>query len=379
MEEFDPSKLKATALDLDKIMLDPENPRLGDQVDGHDQKLLLEAIVETHGIEDVISSIAVNGYFTGEPILCRLNSKDEYICLEGNRRLTACLILAGDKRASSFDKMRGRYTALWEKNGRKSYDPVAAIVVPDDVDPKWVLSYLGVRHISGSQPWDSYAKAAWISKVSQGGELPLDQIALMVGDNHKTVAKLLEGYLFINQLINARLFDPSTSFRKGRGSVSQYPFSWVYTLLGFKSVRDLLELPSEKVSDPEVLKSPFALATAAKLLTAMFGNSAAGKDSLLKDSRELVNFASIVGNRLAFSKIDEAKSVSQLLTSMKPVDVQVMDAINEARLAIKAVHAELEEQSLDQESAISLVDPATRLHKSTSSLLVKIQAAASDK
>ncbi len=54
----------------------------------------------------------------------------------------------------------------------------------------------------------------------------------MIGDQHRTIRRLLEGCYFIRQTIEAGEFRPQDSQRRGRGSVTDYPFSWVYTVLG---------------------------------------------------------------------------------------------------------------------------------------------------
>ncbi len=55
--------------------------------------------------------------------------------------------------------------------------------------------------------------------------MPVSKITEMIGDQHSTVVRLLEGYRFIRQLIENGEFRPEDSQRKGRGSVSEYPFS----------------------------------------------------------------------------------------------------------------------------------------------------------
>jgi hypothetical protein len=64
----------------------------------------------------------------------------------------------------------------------------------------------------------------------------------MIGDQHRTIRRLLEGYYFSRQTIEAGEFRPQDSQRRGRGSVTEYPFSWVYTMLGYSAARDYLGL-----------------------------------------------------------------------------------------------------------------------------------------
>jgi hypothetical protein len=186
---------------LSGLCLDAENPRFGGSaVATLEQADVLDHIVNTFGVDDVLSSIAINGYIPAEPIVCRRDAgSDVAIVVEGNRRLAACLIISGDQRAARQKARTQQYAKIWVEHGSKSIDPLPAIVF-DGADRKQaLLSYLGVRHIASAQPWDSYAKAAWVARVVEENALPLGDVALMIGDKHQTVKRLLEGYYFINQ------------------------------------------------------------------------------------------------------------------------------------------------------------------------------------
>ena len=57
-------------LPLSNLQLDGSNPRLGANA-GHlrSQVEILDAVVDVFGIDDVLSSLAVNGYFEAEPMV----------------------------------------------------------------------------------------------------------------------------------------------------------------------------------------------------------------------------------------------------------------------------------------------------------------------
>ena len=230
--------------DLADLLLDRENPRFG-LLDGKlNQADILDHIVNTFGVDDVLSSLSVNGYFHAEPLVCRKDpNSDKLTVVEGNRRLSACLIITGDARAARQTKRTAEYRGIWEKHEKPTIEPVPVIIYDESKEKSSILSYLGVRHIASAQPWDSYAKAAWVAKVfEEDNNLELNDVALMIGDKHQTISKLLEGYYLIQQLEEAGEFVPENSQRKGRGSVSSYPFSWVYTMLGYSTARKFLGL-----------------------------------------------------------------------------------------------------------------------------------------
>ena len=188
---------KSPCFPLSKLHLDGSNPRLGTQAGQIKNEVeILDTVVNVFGIDDVLSSLAVNGYFEAEPLVgVRIGHSDDIRIAEGNRRLAACLILAGDERARNQKKRTTEYQALQK---RYKQPPIAEAPVRELQDDRNLLSYLGVRHIAAAQPWDSYAKAAWVAKVLEEGDLNLEDVSDMIGDQHKTVARTLEGYYFVN-------------------------------------------------------------------------------------------------------------------------------------------------------------------------------------
>jgi len=165
-------KVSPNQIELSLLLLDGENPRLGQMVGQlRSQVEVLDAIVDVFGVDDVLSSLAVNGYFEAEPIVVvKESGKDKYRVAEGNRRLAACLILAGDERAKNHQRRTDEFQRVQSQYKNKPIEKVPVRVLKDDQS---LLSYLGVRHIAASQPWDSYAKAAWIAKILKESSLTL--------------------------------------------------------------------------------------------------------------------------------------------------------------------------------------------------------------
>ena len=57
-------------ISLEKLRLAPDNPRFGNQDHLQEQKEILSNIITNYGIDDVLGSIARNGYFSAEPLIC---------------------------------------------------------------------------------------------------------------------------------------------------------------------------------------------------------------------------------------------------------------------------------------------------------------------
>jgi hypothetical protein len=361
---------------LESLLLDGDNPRFGDGAGKKEQADVLDHIVQTFGVVDVISSLAVNGYFQAEPLVCREGMDGTYIVSEGNRRLAACLILIGDPRAARQASLAKQYQNIWEAHGRPKVDPAPAIIFRGAEANKSLLSYLGVRHIASAKAWDSYAKAAWVSRIVKDIGMPVRDVSLMIGDQYQTISRMLQGYNVVKQLEATGNFRPEDSQRKGRGSVTDYPFSWVYTLLGYSAPRNYLG-----ISDDEAAVEPIPHANLSRggvVMRAMFGDKSLGRSGAISDSRELGQLASVFADPEKVSMIEEGKSVAEIEKLTQPVG----DLLRQNLAAVRGLQADmttrLAEVPLSADEAAPLVSMATKNRSSATEIERKLREAGAD-
>lgn len=367
---------KATKLALVNMLLDASNPRFGTPGDKQaSQADILDRIVEKFGVDDVLSSISVNGYFAAEPMVCKMpRSGAKATVAEGNRRLAACLILAGDARASRQANRTEQYQPIWIKHGRKPIDPVPVILFDGTQNEHALLSYLGVRHIASSQPWDSYAKAAWVARVVEEEEISLADVALMIGDQHRTIERLLEGYYFVQQIIDAGVFRPEDSQRKGRGSVTEYPFSWVYTILGYTAARNFLAL-----GDGPPRKNPLKrdkLARAALVTRSMFGDRSSGRSAAIEDSRDIGRLVSALASPEKVSLLEQGKAISEIERATQPIEDRLRHGLAEVREIQSDLIAGMTEHPVSVAVATPLTAAATMNRRTAAEVEKKLREAA---
>ncbi len=359
-----PATQKTEMIALKHLLLDGANPRFGGMGEkGWEQADVLDHIVRTFGVDDVLSSLAINGYIQAEPLVChRASTPSKVVVVEGNRRLAACLILAGDPRAARQKARASQYQDIWRKHGSKSIDPLPTIVFSTSERKRALLSYLGVRHIASAQPWDSYAKAAWVAEVVSEHKLPLVDVALMIGDHHGTVKRLLEGYYFIKQTIEAGEFRPQDSQRRGRGSVTEYPFSWVYTILGYTATRNYLGLED---NDPKLaFLAKSKLARAGTVTRAMFGDKTKGRSASIEDSRQLGDLASVFADPIKISMLEAGKSVLEIGRLTMPVEQRIRDGLTQVQTLQAEIISSLAGEIIDTDVAKSIV-PISQVNRRT--------------
>lgn len=362
-------------IDPADLLLDDANPRFGLQDAGSTQTEVLDHIVAQFGVDDVLSSLVVNGYFEAEPVVCRRQA-DSSTCVvvEGNRRLAACLILQEDERARHQDRRKAEFVSRWRDHGRPPINPIPALVFEPDEQQDAILAYLGVRHIASSKPWDSHAKAVWIAKVVEAKELSIARIAAMLGDRHRTVNRMLEGYYLVDQLTKSGHFQPENSIRKGRGSVTAYPFSWVYTILGYATVRDFLHL-----ADDDAHKNPLQpahLDDGGLLMRAMFGDRARGQSSAIEDSRQLGALASAFASADKVCLLEQGKNLADTERLTQPIDKRLEESLATIRSELLDLVGGLSEQAVSEAVANTLLPTSGRNRRSATELDKKLRAIA---
>lgn len=142
--------------DLEQLSLDPENPRLPESLT-RTPEAIIDHIASTTSIEDLMSAIAENDFFPGEPLVV-VPSDGKFIVVEGNRRLTAVRLLLNPNLCS---KPSARMLDI-VKNAK--FKPESLPVVQKNTRLE-VLPYLGFRHITGVRQWEPLAKARYMKQM----------------------------------------------------------------------------------------------------------------------------------------------------------------------------------------------------------------------
>jgi hypothetical protein len=207
--------LKAIKVDLDKLLLDPNNPRfLEEHADRVEDIRFADSGVQVNTakrmerasfkIEDVKNSILENGWQPVDRIFVRKleGLPGQYVVLEGNRRLTALRQLKSQTPPISEVLLR-------------SFDPlnVLEVVGTEDVaESRAQITYLlGVRHHGSLKRWGPFAQAhniyeryLLIGNMSEErflwNEGVAEQIGRTLGISVETIKERLQVYQVMKQL-----------------------------------------------------------------------------------------------------------------------------------------------------------------------------------
>ena len=215
----------ATPFPTDQLCFDRRNPRLF--LDGELNEFeLVERLWKEFAVDELALSIASNGYFEHEPLFVATED-DEYVVVEGNRRLAAVrLLVDGSLRVKVGATDLPKITAARRK--------VLATLPVIQCDRQDVWQYVGFKHVNGPQPWQSYAKAQYVAWVHNELGEELDEIARQIGDRHATVHRLYRGLMVLRQAEESGRFDLDDRWNK------HFSFSHLYTGLDYQNIRELL-------------------------------------------------------------------------------------------------------------------------------------------
>lgn len=258
-----------------KLLLDTENPRFGLAVQAtqHDA---IRYLFENHDLKELWYSIVENGFQTYEPLVAWQPepSKEEYIVIEGNRRLAAVKTLLSPEIVSNFSKTAVPQIPTQHK---ASLDKLAVTVVtsPDEAD-----EYIAFRHVNGARNWEPLPKAKFGLKLLD--KLRLDQknyasdkqrieaLARQIGDQPTQLIRNLFAFKVIEQSRDLGIL-PEDFLEQTRTD-----FSHLYSILSNPKTREYIGLGTAALRAEQILDHPIPESGIGKLRYLMrwlFGSS----------------------------------------------------------------------------------------------------------
>lgn len=261
---------------VDQILLDPRNPRL--VVSGRPtQENLATLLYENESLDELMPSLVANGFFIEEPLVV-VQETNQFICVEGNRRLATLKLL--------LDKKLRRNVDVYDWPDLEDDDPklrrLRAVPCVEYETRAAVYPFLGFRHITGAKKWEPFQKARFIADLVGEG-LSIEDIQGIIGDTTQTVKRLYQDFVVFKQIEDSSL--ASSKRVKER-------FSLLEVALNQRPIKAYLGmpqgLPSRKVDEPLVPAEK--LDKLDQVVSWVFGSEE--KSAVVADSRE-------IGQRLA--------------------------------------------------------------------------------
>jgi len=326
--------LKVEFINIDQLLLDPDNPRISAIGETENQDELVQVLWDEMAVSEVALSIAANGYFQEEPLfvipkhpLERDKNKQKYIVVEGNRRLAAVKLLR-DAELGRFIKATDLPKITKQQN--KNLEQLPVSIYPNK---KSLWEYFGFRHVNGPKEWDSFSKASYIARVRREYGIPLDEIARKIGDQHSTVRRIYRGYLLLEQA------EKMTKFNRDDRIANRFFFSHLYTAADQKEFQSFLGIdPERSLRDNPVPKSH--LPQLQELMVWLFGSRVDGKSPLVEtQSPHLGHLRRVLGNKQALYALRSGISLQRAYEISLGDDRRFQEALVKAKDALQEAKA----------------------------------------
>jgi hypothetical protein len=307
------------------LRLDSRNPRLAGRNGSKTQPDLLVELYRRYDLDQLLTSLAENGYFSEEPLIVipeegHSVEQPPYIVVEGNRRLGALKILLFKE---DREAVRVRRLPAIAGHAKPLLNPVPVKVYATRAE---VLPYLGVRHIAGVKPWEALAKAKYVRSAIEGG-LSLGEVARRIGSGRRTdVVRRWLLTLYALEQANREADEPwSEVVEEG------FDFSWLYTSLGYRSVREYLDIAPKVFSDPS--ESPVPKKSVHNLLNHMkdlYGPPGRSREAAVRESREISTLASVYASKDALDVFRAGAPLAVAYRKTVGEETQLVDLLRDA-------------------------------------------------
>jgi ParB-like nuclease domain len=318
---------------VDNLELDWKNPRLAEF--GIKQSTPPEEIFsilwQNMALEEIVTSLVAHGFFDTEPLIV-LEEQGKLIVLEGNRRLAAVKIVRNPILVEN--KLDATVLQRITPEIINSLDKLPVIVVGSRQEA-W--RFIGFKHINGPAKWNSFAKAQHIAQVHKEYNIPLDEIAFQVGDTHKTVQKLFQGMMVIEQAERERIFDRE-DIKKGR-----LYFSHLYTALQYEGFKEYLSINDANMEDqaPVPIEKKENLQ---ELLLWLYGSKKRTIDPIIKTQNpDLKRLENVIQNREAIAALKTGISLEASYELSRPRSTVFEESLFAAKREIQRAWSNVSE------------------------------------
>ena len=167
-----------TTLRQDTLRFFVDNPRVysvlrKDGTAEPSQEEIQAKLLDMDHVKELVQDIKRDGGLT-DPIIVRDGTLE---VLEGNSRLAAYRHLV------NLDPIK--------------WGMIKVRLLPKDMDEKLILALLGQYHLKGKTAWPPFEKAGFLYRQHKNHDIPVDQLALEVGETRQKVAHMVRVYEFM--------------------------------------------------------------------------------------------------------------------------------------------------------------------------------------
>jgi hypothetical protein len=318
-------------VDSANLIFDDQNPRMVEfGANQYSEEQLINLLWREMAVEELVMSILALGFFDHEPLYVMRREDGKQIVLEGNRRLAAIRSILNPSivQGERMRKFESRITPEI-KNKLEHGIPVIELASRQDA---WRL--LGFKHVNGPAKWGSYAKAKYIVDVHRNYNISLDQIAEQIGDTNKTVRKLYQGLMVIEQA------ERNSEFSIVDIKTPRLYYSHLYTALGYEKFRNYLGITEASDIEAPVPREKYR--NLQEVMDWLFGSKKRGVEPLIHSQNpDLKRFVGVLDNEQSVAAMRMGRSLEVACDLSIETSAALQEYMVEAKIALEKVSSKL--------------------------------------
>lgn len=326
---------KAVLVTWSNLILDPENPRLPLSAANSSQQNIFKYIVEEENPTELAQSMLETGFFMHEQLLVGKPKDGKHVVLEGNRRLTALMIIHNAFPDIASAEILGLEVT---KEHRDALQNIPCVVI---ADPATIHAYIGFRHVGGIKPWSPEAKARFVVAevdrlAKKGAKEPFKEVGRTIGSNALGVRN---SYVALRALIVARdtfgvLVEPVLLNRFGVW-MRCLNVPGILEYIGLDEIPKTYEEvgPALEDMDPDGLNEVIADLTESR-----------DKPAILEDSRDASDYGQILQNPLA---LETLRGTRQIELAKLVIDDNLIGKIEKISKQCELLIPQVEKATID--------------------------------
>lgn len=313
------------------LVFDIQNPRMVEfGINQYTEEELINLLWKEMAVEELVMSILAQGFFDHEPLYVMPRKDGKLIVLEGNRRLAAIRSILNPDivRGERMRKFEGRITTEI-KDKLENRIPVIRLSNREDA---WRL--LGFKHVNGPAKWGSYAKAKYIVDIHRNFKISLEQIAEQIGDTNKTVKKLYQGFMVIEQAAKHAEFSIDDI------KTPRLYYSHLYTALGYEKFRAFLGITDDADIDNPIPSEKYH--SLQEVMDWLYGSKKRGVEPLIRTQNpDLKRFVSVLDNEQSVAAMRMGRSLEVAFDLSVEAGAALQKYMVEAKIALEKLSSKL--------------------------------------
>ncbi|MBA4320216.1 MAG: hypothetical protein C0412_17605 [Flavobacterium sp.] len=148
-------------------------------------------------IRDLLESFRSNGFLRVDNVLVKRLEKNNFVVVEGNRRIAALKILNDEySQGFSIGKLNPRIFKSVSDGGG-----IEVVEFNYHKDTEYLI-LMGLRHVSGNKKWDKYNQAKLVYELEKKTDTDMADIARKIGIPKSIAEQFLYGYYAIEEFID---------------------------------------------------------------------------------------------------------------------------------------------------------------------------------